>query len=38
MAIDAGSLATRKSAGRGDFYARLDYGVDVYWGAYSPTS
>ena len=25
-------------AGRGDWYARLDYGVDVHWGAYPPTS
>jgi predicted dithiol-disulfide oxidoreductase (DUF899 family) len=25
-------------AGRGDWYARLDYGVDVHWGAYPATS
>ena len=23
-------------AGRGEWYARLDYGVDVHWGAYRP--
>lgn len=34
LTISVYNLLDLTPAGRGDFYARLDYGVDVRWGAY----
>jgi predicted dithiol-disulfide oxidoreductase (DUF899 family) len=38
LTIPVYNLLDLTPAGRGDFYARLDYGVDVHWGAYPPAS
>ncbi len=38
LTIPLYNLLDLTPAGRGDFYARLDYGVDVHWGAYPPAS
>ena len=38
LTIPVYNLLDLTPAGRGDWYARLDYGVDVHWGAYPPTS
>lgn len=38
LTIAVYNLLDLTRAGRGDWYARLDYGVDVHWGAYPPTS
>src|SRR5918994_334699 len=37
LTIPVYNLLDLTPAGRGNFYARLDYGVDVHWGAYPPT-
>jgi predicted dithiol-disulfide oxidoreductase (DUF899 family) len=34
LTIPVYNLLDLTPAGRGDWYARLDYGVDVHWGAY----
>ena len=36
LTIPVYNLLDLTPAGRGDWYARLDYGVDVHWGAYPP--
>jgi predicted dithiol-disulfide oxidoreductase (DUF899 family) len=38
LTIAVYNLLDLTPAGRGDFYACLDYGVDVHWGAYLPRS
>jgi predicted dithiol-disulfide oxidoreductase (DUF899 family) len=38
LTIAVYNLLDLTPAGRGNFYARLDYGVDVHWGAYPATS
>jgi predicted dithiol-disulfide oxidoreductase (DUF899 family) len=38
LTIPVYNLLDLTPAGRGDWYARLDYGVDVHWGAYPPKS
>jgi predicted dithiol-disulfide oxidoreductase (DUF899 family) len=38
LTIPVYNLLDLTPAGRGDWYARLDYGIDVHWGAYPPTS
>jgi predicted dithiol-disulfide oxidoreductase (DUF899 family) len=34
LTIPVYNLLDLTPAGRGNWYARLDYGVDVHWGAY----
>ena len=36
LTIPVYNLLDLTPAGRGNWYARLDYGVDVHWGAYPP--
>ena len=38
LTIPVYNLLDLTPAGRGNWYARLDYGVGVHWGAYPPKS